>query len=101
MAGTAIAALVCGITSILCVGVLGIVLGPTAIGLGVGARRTTARSNGWRTGDGMATAGIVCGIIGTVLGLVYLVFILRNPDFLTDLLNDLTSTTTTGKLQGA
>ena len=101
-AGTAIASLVCGIASIVCVGVLGLVLGPTAIGLGLGARRSIAGSNGWRTGYGLATAGIVCGIVGTILGAAYLVFLIRNPDFLTDLLNDLTTTTTRpGNLQGA
>ena len=94
--------MVCGIASILCTGFLGIVLAPTAIGLGFAARRTIARSNGWRTGDGMAIAGIVCGIVGVLLSIVYLVFLLRNPSFLTDFLNDLTTTTTTtGKLQGA
>ena len=102
MAGPAIAALVCGIASIGCTGFLGIVLGPVALGLGLRARRTIAASNGWRTGEGMATAGIVCGIIGTILSIVYLVFLVRNPNFITDFLNDLTTTTTTsGKLQGA
>ena len=101
VAGAAVASLVCGIASILCIGVLGVVLGPTAIGLGFRARRTIASSNGWRTGEGMAVAGIICGIIGTVVGIAYIVFLVRNPDFLTNLLDDLTTTTTARNLSGA
>ena len=101
-AGTAIGALVCGITSILCTGFVGIVLGPTALGLGLAARRRIRTSNGWRTGEGLATAGIVCGIIGILLSIVYLVFLIRNPNFIGDFLNDLTSTTTADRrLQNA
>lgn len=100
-AGTAIAAMVCGILSITCTGFLGIILGPTAFGLGLGARRTIGASNGWRKGEGMATAGIVTGVIGTILSIVYLVFLLRNPNFITDFVDNLTTTTTNGKLQGA
>ena len=99
--GTAIAALVCGILSITCTGFLGIVLGPTALGLGLGARRTIASANGWKKGEGMATAGIVLGTIGIILSIVYLVFLIRNPDFLTDFVNNLTTTTTDGNLRGA
>lgn len=99
--GMAIAAMVCGILSITCTGFLGIALGPTALGLGLGARKRIGASNGWKKGDGMATAGIVTGIIGIILSIVYLVFLLRNPDFITDFVNNLTTTTTSGKLQGA
>lgn len=93
--------MVCGILSILCTGVVGIVLGPTAIGFGLAARRRIGASGGWRRGDGMATAGIVCGIIGTLLSIVYIVFLIRNPNFIGDFLDDLTSTTTTGGLRDA
>lgn len=99
--GMAIASLVCGILSITCTGFLGIVLGPTALGLGLRSRRTIAASNGWRKGDGMAIAGIVLGVVGIVASIVYLVFLIQNPNFLTDLVNNLTTTTTSGKLQGA
>ena len=99
--GMAIAAMVCGILSIPCTGFLGIILGPTALGLGVSARRTIARSNGWRKGEGMAIAGIVLGAIGIILSIVYLIFLIRNPNFITDFVDNLTTTTTTGKLKGA
>jgi len=101
VAGTAVGALVCGITSILCTGFVGIVLGPTALGLGLSARRRIRASNGWRTGEGMAIAGIVCGIIGILLSIVYLVFLIRNPNFIGDFLEDLTSTTIADRLQNA
>ncbi len=100
--GLAIAAMVCGILSITCTGFVGIILGPTALGLGINGRRAIARSNGWKKGDGMATTGIVLGVIGIVLSIVYLIFLVKNPNFITDFVNNLTTTTTTaGKLQGA
>ncbi len=100
--GLAIAAMVCGILSITCTGFVGIILGPTALGLGINGRRAIARSNGWKKGDGMATTGIVLGVIGIVLSIVYLFFLVKNPNFITDFVNNLTTTTTTaGKLQGA
>ena len=50
----------------------------------------------------MATAGIVTGVIGMILSIVYLIFLIKNPNFITDFVNNLTTTTTTaGKLQGA
>lgn len=92
--GAAIASLVLGITSLTCSGYLGFVLAPLAVIFGVRARRTIAASNGWRRGDGMAVAGIVLGIIGIVISIVYLVFILRNPNFVQDLIDRLSTTTT-------
>jgi hypothetical protein len=38
-----------------------------AIVFAVSAQRTIKGSNGWVTGGGMATAGLVIGIIGAVL----------------------------------
>ncbi len=100
--GMAIASMVCGILSITCTGFLGIVLGPTALGLGIAGRKAIAGSNGWKKGEGMAIAGIVTGVIGIILSIVYLIFLLKNPNFITDFVNNLTTTTTTaGKLQGA
>ena len=94
--------MVCGILSITCTGFVGIILGPTALGLGINGRRAIARSNGWKKGDGMATAGIVTGVIGIIFSIVYLIFLLKNPNFITDFVDNLTTTTTTGgKLQGA
>jgi len=100
--GMAIASMVCGILSITCTGFLGIILGPTALGLGLAGRKAIAASNGWKKGEGMATAGIVTGVIGTIFSIVYLIFLLKNPNFITDFVDNLTTTTTTpGKLQGA
>ncbi len=100
--GMAIASMVCGILSITCTGFLGIVLGPIALGLGLTGRKAIAGSNGWKKGDGMAIAGIVTGVIGIILSIVYLIFLIRNPNFITDFVDNLTTTTTTGeKLQGA
>lgn len=92
--------MVLGIASLTCSGVVGIILAPLALVLGVRARRSIARSNGWLRGDGMAVAGIVLGIIGIVVSVVYLVFLLRNPNFLQDLLDNLNTTTTTGDGSG-
>lgn len=92
--GPAVTALVLGIASITCAGFLGIVLAPLAIVFGVRARRAISASNGWRTGDGLAMAGIVLGIIGIVISVTYLAFVLSNPNFLPDLLDRLSSTTT-------
>lgn len=99
--GMAIAAMVCGILSIPCTGFVGIILGPTALGLGLSARRSIGNANGWKRGEGMAIAGIVLGVVGIILSIVYLIFLIRNPDFITDFVDNLTTTTTSGKLQGA
>ena len=90
-----------GIGSLTCTGFLGIVLAPLAIVFGVRGRRTISTSNGWRTGDGLAVSGIVLGVIGIVLSVVYLVFVLSNPDFLPDLLERLTTTTDGSGLDNA
>jgi hypothetical protein len=60
-----IAALVCGIVSVLCAflgpgAIIGIVLGIVAIFLGVKAKKDPSQA-------GAATAGLVLGIIGTAL----------------------------------
>lgn len=85
--------MVCGIVGMLCIG---IILGPTALGLGIAARRSLTRDPS-RKGSGMATAGIVLGIIATVLAIVSMVWILSNPDGLSDLF----TTTTTTRLDDA
>lgn len=64
--GKAIAALVCGILNIVgCSGI--IVMTVLAIVFGVQGRNEVDASNGYVTGRGMATAGLVLGIIGAVL----------------------------------
>jgi hypothetical protein len=61
--GKAIASLVCGIVGLLC---FGIILGPVALGLGLSAKKDIGASNGSVTGGGMATAGIVLGVLSIV-----------------------------------
>jgi len=94
--GFAVTALVLGIASITCAGFVGIILAPLAVVFGVRSRRAISVSNGWRTGDGLAVAGIVLGVIGIVISVVYLVFVLSNPNFLPDLLDRLNTTTLDG-----
>jgi len=60
---TARNALICGILAIFC---CGIILGPIAIVLALNARKEIANSRGALTGDGMAIAGLVTGIVGTL-----------------------------------
>ena len=46
---------------------LGVLIGPAAIILAVLGKKDIQRSNGTQTGEGMATAGLVTGIVGTVI----------------------------------
>jgi hypothetical protein len=98
----AVGALVTGIFAALCgiAGILGIVLGPTAVTLGILARRRVARSNGTVKGEGLATAAIVLGVIGTLVSLVYVIILINNPDLITDILDQLDTTTTTVPTDG-
>ena len=48
---------------------LGVLIGPVAIVLSVLGKKDIKRSNGTQSGDGMATAGLITGIVGTVLWL--------------------------------
>jgi hypothetical protein len=95
--GMAVGSLVTGIFALLCglAGILGIVLGPTAVTLGILARRRVARSNGAVKGEGLATAAIVMGVIGTLISIVYIIVLIRNPSLVDDILNQITTTTTT------
>jgi hypothetical protein len=93
--GLAIASLVVGIISVTCAGYLGIILGPMALIFATRARNRIEKSGGWTKGASLATAGIVLGVIGTLVSIVYLIFVLRNPNFLQDLVNRLSTTTTT------
>lgn len=64
--GKAIAALVCGILNLVgCSGI--IVMTVLAIVFGVQGQKEVDQSSGQVTGRGMATAGLVLGIIGAVL----------------------------------
>jgi hypothetical protein len=68
--GLAVAALVCGILSILlfCAWKFALLLAVAAIALGVTARKKVRE--GTAGGDGLAKAGIITGIIGLVIALV-------------------------------
>ncbi|VXC00482.1 DUF4190 domain-containing protein [Aeromicrobium sp. 9AM] len=59
-------AMIVGIVSILFCYV-GLVIGPVAIFLAVQAKKEIKQSNGTQTGEGMATAGLITGIVGTVV----------------------------------
>jgi Zn-dependent protease len=65
--GKAIAALVCGILSLL---IAGIVFGAIAIGLGIVARQEIKQDPAL-TGDRMALAGVITGAIGAVVWVVF------------------------------
>jgi hypothetical protein len=70
--GKAIAALVCGILSLICCGIFAAI---PAIILGVLGRREIDASGGIVTGRGMATAGLVLGIIGIVLSVITVILL--------------------------
>lgn len=70
--------MVTGIVSVvpiwmLCCGPVGLVLGGTAIGLGMVAKKEIEQSGHRQTGDGQAQAGVVLGIIGCVLGVLAII----------------------------
>ncbi len=58
--------MIVGIVSILFCYV-GLLIGPVAIVLAVQGKKDIKRSNGSQTGEGMATAGLITGIVGTVV----------------------------------
>ena len=59
--------LILGISSLICLGFLG---GVPAIFLSTAAKRRIRRSGGNLTGSGLATAGLITGIIGTVFSVL-------------------------------
>jgi len=61
--GRAVVALVCGILGLL---VFGIVLGGVAIMLGIQSRKRIAASHGQVTGEGIAKAAVILGILDVV-----------------------------------
>lgn len=71
------AALVVGILSLVgisCYGVPSVILGPIAIYLGLHSRSRIRASGGVLGGEGMATAGWITGLVGLVLGGLFLLF---------------------------
>jgi len=93
--GQAVGSLVLGIFSLLCPGILGLFFGAAAVVLGVVSIRRI-KADDQRYGSGLALAGAVLGGLGFLLAsafVIYTVFI--NPEFVTDLTDRLTPTTTT------
>jgi Domain of unknown function (DUF4190) len=72
-AGKATGALVCGIIGLFACGVI---LGPVAIYLGTTAKREIEGSGGRLKGTGMATAGIVLGIIAVVVFVISIIVVI-------------------------
>lgn len=58
-------AMITGIASIV-VCYLGVLIGPVAIFLAVQGKKEIKQSNGTQAGEGMATAGLITAIVGTV-----------------------------------
>lgn len=76
-AGSAVASLVLGIVSVIgCMsyGVLSLICGPLAIFFGLKADKALKRGTAGGNTKGMATAGLIMGIIGTLLGLIGVAF---------------------------
>jgi DNA-directed RNA polymerase subunit RPC12/RpoP len=74
-----VAALATGIISLACIlgfvtfpmaGIIGILAGPAAVILALSSKGMIQRNPGRYSGDGMATAGLVMGIIGLALGIL-------------------------------
>lgn len=65
--------MILGITSLIC---FGIILGPIAIILSVQAKNEIAASGGRQSGSGQARAGMILGIIGAALTVLYLAIVL-------------------------
>ena len=76
--GLAIASMVLGIVSFVFVG---IILGPLAIIFGSIAIKKIDKHPHELSGRGMALAGIICGIVVTVLNVAFLVFVLTSGSF--------------------
>lgn len=55
------------------IGACGAIFGPVAIGLAIPGRRRVAASQGAEKGAGMATAGLVLGVVATVLSVVWII----------------------------
>ena len=85
--GKAITALVLGIISIIPCCTIGVVPGVIAIVFSNLAKKDIAASGGARTGAGMAKAGLITGIIGSILFVVYWVLVLAfgNINFYSDM----------------
>ncbi|HWI43026.1 MAG TPA: DUF4190 domain-containing protein [Nocardioides sp.] len=75
----AIISLVTGILGVLCCGSW--IFAIAALILGFLARKEIAESGGMKTGGGMATAGLVLGVIGIVISLVWTILWIATGSF--------------------
>ena len=80
--GLAIGALVCGILSLVlfCAWFISVPLGIVAIILGVVGRGKAQR--GEAGGEGLAKTGMILGVVGTILSIVWVILILTGASFL-------------------
>jgi hypothetical protein len=69
--GEATASMICGIVGLF---FFGIILGPIAIFLGVAAKKKIKENPQGLTGEGQATAGIVCGSIAVAGWIILIIF---------------------------
>jgi hypothetical protein len=78
--GLAIASLIVGIVGVVCFFIcLGVILGPTAAIMGFVSRQRIASSGGMLGGGGMAMAGLILGVVGFVVSVIwFFFFILSN-----------------------
>jgi Domain of unknown function (DUF4190) len=73
--GLAVASLICGIVGIVCFFIcLGVLLGPIAAIMGFISRQRVASSGGTLGGGGLATAGLILGIVGFVGSVLWFLF---------------------------
>jgi uncharacterized membrane protein len=78
--GLAIASLVTGILGIFPCCLVGIV-SILGIVFGVVARKNIDASQGAEKGRGMATAGLICGVVGLVIGIVYWIVVVATGNY--------------------
>ncbi len=68
--GLGIASLVCAVGAfVVCITIPGVLCGPFAIALAIQAQREMKANPGRYNNEGAATAGLITGIIGTVIGI--------------------------------
>ncbi len=75
--GKAITSLVLGILSLpscFCFGLIAVLLGAGAVIFGILAKKDVAEGRAGGASSGLALGGLICGIVGICLGLLYVVF---------------------------
>lgn len=76
--GLAIASLICGVLGLVtCCTIIFPVL---AIILGIAAKSSIAKDQQRLTGNGLATGGMIMGVIGLIIGIFYLISFAKNKD---------------------